>query len=156
GAEHQLGDQRCAAEAAEVGAELLTCPREVERRERVQVAPLLDVQRRDSLGERLEDAAEAAAWPEGAPGDGGAHAVGARGQAQDLAGLAVREALENDRLDADQRHGSTGRSVHTGPSGRPVRDRTQPLVEMGAALQVTLALLPTRVSAVRGVLLVEF
>src|SRR5690606_17305714 len=109
--DHQLGDQGGAAEAAEIGAELLARAGEVEGGERVEVASLLHVQRRDALGERLKHAAEAAARPEGAAGDGGAHAVRARGQPQDLAGLAVCEALEDDGLDSDQRHGSTASSV---------------------------------------------
>src|SRR5688572_13929088 len=83
---------------------------EVEAAQVLQLATLLHVERSDALGELLEDAAVSAFRTKCAARDCGDETMCAREEAQNLAGLAVGERLQDDCVRMDQRHRVSGAS----------------------------------------------
>ena len=102
--EHDLGHGARAGEAAEVVAERGSRPRHVESAQRLELAPLAQVQLGGALREEIHRGADLAAVPPRAAREHGLHAGVARGEAEDARGLRVIEGVEDDRVGLDERH----------------------------------------------------
>src|SRR5690606_26992715 len=106
GAEQDLGDERCAAEAEQVGPEPAWPVQQVEGGERLELAAGAEMDGGVAAGEGFEDGAEPATWAARALGEDGLYAVFRREQSEDAAGLAVVEGAQHDGLGDDRGHGS--------------------------------------------------
>src|SRR5207253_4796279 len=88
----------------QVGAERLPAAREIETRQRVQVAIVFGVERRNTVYEWLEYSTELAFWFGGAFSDDRLKSVVTCNQPEDFTGIAVFEGLQDDGVAGDNGH----------------------------------------------------